>query len=107
VALALKIAADGDEAKTCLGVADEVDAHRAYRRGRARGEDGRARIHPGRVRHRLGPAAKRRRSRPGEWRDRRSTPAAIAPAAARNAREDDPLVPVSNSFAIVSLRHRA
>src|SRR5262245_31972525 len=30
VALALKIAADGDEAKTCLGVADEVDAHRAY-----------------------------------------------------------------------------
>jgi len=30
VALALEIAADGDEAKTCLGGADEVDAHRAY-----------------------------------------------------------------------------
>jgi len=30
VALALEIAADGDEAKACLGVADEVDAHRAY-----------------------------------------------------------------------------
>ena len=30
VALALEIAADGDEAKACLGVADEVDAHRPY-----------------------------------------------------------------------------
>src|SRR5262249_8585703 len=30
VALALEVAADGDEAKTCLGGADEVDAHRAY-----------------------------------------------------------------------------
>src|SRR5215813_2115538 len=30
VALALEIAADGDEAKACLGVADEVDAHRSY-----------------------------------------------------------------------------
>ena len=30
VALALEVAANGDEAKACLGVADEVDAHRAY-----------------------------------------------------------------------------
>jgi hypothetical protein len=30
VALPLQIAADGDEAKACLGLADEVDAHRAY-----------------------------------------------------------------------------
>ena len=30
VALPLQIAADGDEAKACLGLADEVDAHPAY-----------------------------------------------------------------------------
>src|SRR5262249_18316747 len=30
VALPLQIAADGDEAKACLGLADEIDAHRAY-----------------------------------------------------------------------------
>src|SRR5215472_6127232 len=30
VALPLQIAMDGDEAKACLGLADEVDAHRAY-----------------------------------------------------------------------------
>ena len=30
VALALQIAADGDEPKACLGLADEVDTHRAY-----------------------------------------------------------------------------
>src|SRR5262249_36494791 len=30
VALPLQIAADCDEAKACLGLADEIDAHRAY-----------------------------------------------------------------------------
>src|SRR5262249_60075687 len=30
VALPLQIAADRDETKACLGLADEVDAHRAY-----------------------------------------------------------------------------
>jgi len=30
VALPLEVAADGDEAKACLDVADEVDAHGAY-----------------------------------------------------------------------------
>jgi hypothetical protein len=72
-----------------LGVADEVDAHRAYDLAVADEHVGKMaalEFIRGVVVIGLAPAARGRRSRPGEWRDRSPIRAVIARAGGYNAR---------------------